>query len=293
MKKIFVLLSGLVLGLSSAHAIVRDTVTTVTPNYYNNYYNHPAYRYKNSNNVYRNPYRYQQNYYQGSGHYDRYGNYYQPQKLIQRFFKSKKNTNEVNAAFKDTGKITQAEESILGRTFEYQDTDIRLNRLERSVFSRTYPEMSDDKRIDNIIANSSKDIPANKLSMLEHKVFNRNFSMDTAQNRIERLEEKMFGAKQSGELTPRYETLSRAAKQYGALPVVNSNGGWRNALGSFLMGGTPTGTTPSLGWGMDPAAMGFLDDRGAGGDASYYTGNRGWGYDNRSTGSRSGVTILD
>jgi hypothetical protein len=180
MKKICVLLSGLMLSAVSAHAVVKDTVIGqgIAPPVYNHV--QPV---------------------------DRYVNY---------------------------AALAQAERTILGRTFEHQNVDVRLNRLERNVFRRTHPELPYDQRINNVLNNYNRDIAGNL-----------------------------------------------------------SGGGWRNVLGNFIMGGVPTGATPPLHWGMDPYSMGFIDQRGAGGDAGYYTGNRGWGYSNNSVGSRTGVTILD
>ena len=50
-------------------------------------------------------------------------------------------------------KVTEAEKTILGQTFENQDMNVRLNRLEESVFNRTYPTLSFEQRVNNIIVN--------------------------------------------------------------------------------------------------------------------------------------------
>ncbi len=266
MRKFVALISGLVLGLSSAQAIVKDSGVHIPPKSSSK---------KTTKAVMKSP-----------------------TPIIQT-----QTGSTYNIAFQSVNldRLTQAERTILGRTFEHQDVDIRLNRLERSVFNRINPGLTYNQRINNLITNAGSNstigIASNHLSRLEQRVFNRTFAMDTPRNRIERLEQNMFGAAQSGDLNARYETLNRASgsyqRQQRTVQQMPSSSGWRQNLGNMIMGGMVTGMTPPLTGGMDPYDMDFLDSRGAGGNARYHTGNRGWGYNNRSMGSRTGVTILD
>lgn len=168
--------------------------------------------------------------------------------------------------------ITKAEKSILGQTYENQHIDVRLNRLEKTVFNRTYPAMSYEQRVNNIIVNyKNNNLTANsavnkKLNKMEKKVFRRTFSDDSAENRISRLEEQIFGTIQNGDINSRYDMLSKAVSHYNnsqdafstvipddpyfALPP--TTGGIRSLAGSFTnfmnrqFVGMPTGYSPQI-----------------------------------------------
>ena len=56
-------------------------------------------------------------------------------------------------------KITQAERTILGKTYEKQHIGTRLNRLERNVFNKTFPRLSYEQRMNNIIVNYKNNLP--------------------------------------------------------------------------------------------------------------------------------------
>jgi len=353
MKKMFALLSCFVLFTGSAEAVTH-TVITNTP--FKSYATNNAYRYKNSHRVYNNgrynqynhnpnyhnshcndynrQYNNNRQYYNNNPYYDIYNQGYNNRPLrtiINRIKgdKETKNKNEVNISYQgykeapmSYPKISEAEKTILGRTYESQDLDSRLDRLEHSVFKKTYPKMSYEQRVNNLLKNYSNNNQNMNNSMLdlskiEQGVFKRSFDMDDPQKRIERIEERMFGAAQSGDINKRYETLKRASKNYSRnnsaynrapmysdsglpyyTPIISgSSGGWRSLFSPMMgqtlmggMGGVPTGMTPQ----MSPSYMDYMDAQSAGGEGSFNRyRNGGYDYDNRSTGGRTGVTILD
>lgn len=166
----------------------------------------------------------------------------------------------------------------------------------------------------------------NGLSRLEKQILKQTYEHDLPENRMERLETKMFGTCQSGDFNDRYNLLQSAAKNYKVYipdtayntrkqvyrqyrpPIFTgtSGSGWRNTLwGNFMnqFSGYPTGITPALSQGMDPAYMDYFeaerqmmkngyDSFGNGYDRYYQTP---YGYRNTkiNRGARTGVHILD
>ena len=206
-----------------------------------------------------------------------------------------------------TSKITQAESAILGQTYEYQTPEIRLNRLEKTVFNRTYPKLSYEQRVNNIIVNYKRNNTQSnsnfkKLNKYERNYFGRTYSNDTLENRISRLEEYTMGAIQSGDFNTRFENLQRyiashnsdrtytTFSPYCGTPVVQGSG-WRGLAGSLgnffsgMAGGTPTGLTP-------PVYSPYINNYGPDYQRGYYS-NKGWNDHNTYYGSGSGVHILD
>lgn len=222
-------------------------------------------------------------------------------------------------------KISEVERSLYGRVYANQDITLRLARLEKSIFSATYPNSTLSQRVDNIILNFNQinqysNISKTGLSRIEAKVFGRNYAQSDPQSRIERLEQELLGAIQEGDLAKRYETVKTAANSYNnnmaqdyyQNPLGTAPRGLKGLLGTlgsaFMGGGMMTGYTPSL----DPfSTMGYGNNTGYGnsyGNNNYanlggsspgygmYNGNRSnFGYSdqykNYGTGSR--VTILD
>lgn len=206
-------------------------------------------------------------------------------------------------------KVTQAERTILGQTYENQHIGVRLNRLERSVFNRTYPQMSYEQRMNNIIVNYKNNNVSNNpsvknLSKLERKIFKRTYDNDLTENRIARLEEQVMGTIQSGDLNSRYSMLTKAVPRYNkntfttvtpltpycGMPPVRMGSGWRGlagSLGNFFNSrfvGYPTGISPQM---YSP----YINNYGPDYQRGTY-GNTGWNYHNTWNGSGAGVHIL-
>lgn len=331
MRKIFLLLILMICGLNS-YAATR-TITTYKPIPYSrpaNYYSH----YNHYNN-YRNPYYYRNynhnyygnryynsgyNYYPSSSfwgvrNYNRpyyNNNYYRPNYSSRFFIKGDMDSGIVNISnhtpYTDS-QISAVEKNFYGKSFEYQDLDLRLNRLEKMIFNEIYPSKATEDRIENIMVNYKEKfnpISDKKLQRLEKKVFRRTYDNNSDQERVSRLEEQVLGAIQQGDLSSRVDNLDRiiANRQFtppvsspygtcygGYIPQMSSYGGWRgalNSLGSFFGGGYPTGLTPqmppynSLDFGMND-----------GGNSQMYVDNYGYMYNNSRTGTGSSIQILD
>ena len=164
-------------------------------------------------------------------------------------------------------RINQIETAIFGQIYANQDITYRLARLEKSIFSTTYPNLSFSQRVDNIVANFNKindypDISKIELNNIENMVFGKNYSSYGIQERIENLERKLLGAVQAGDMLSRYETIKVASKNNNRIVnpsypnyYQNSNlasrpkglKGVLGAIGTFLLGGgTMTGFSPPL-----------------------------------------------
>ena len=199
-------------------------------------------------------------------------------------------------------KISQAEQMILGQTYETQRVDVRLERLERNVFNRIYPKLSYEQRINNIIVNYRNNNAISGLNKLEQKVFGEAYNGDTDENRIARLEQEVMGTIQTGTLISRYKNLqqiiptyyhsSRMSRRPVDMPIMRSGGGWRGIAGSFAnflnaySTGYPTGYTPQI---QSP----YINyDYGPDYSRGFYN-NNGWGIHNQYYGSGAGVHILD
>lgn len=159
--------------------------------------------------------------------------------------------------------ISRIEQSLYGNSFDNQNISMRLSRIEKSLFTTTYPTAPETQRIDNIISNFNQinkypNISQNVLSRMESKVFKQSFPQNNTQRRVERLEQQIFGAVQSGDISSRYEALKIAINSYNKNPINNDDayssnnlaqGGWRGIagnLGSAILGGSMTGFTPQI-----------------------------------------------
>jgi len=205
--------------------------------------------------------------------------------------------------------VTKIEQTLFGNTYTKQDITIRLSRIERSMFSATYPGASVDQRVQNIIMNFNQinqnpNISQNVLSRIEAKVLNQKFPQNSAQRRIERLEEQVFGAVQSGDLDTRYQNLLTASKKFNNLAqnsIVPSTG-WRgivqNLGNSFVGGGYVTGVTPPINpyyGNYSPSTYGYSANPFGNGSGIYRGIRTNTGmYDGfQDFGSGAGVNILD
>lgn len=332
MKKIILLLLLLVFGLN-AYAATR-TIRTYRPipyrrssnpfiRPYNTY--HGRYYDRNYNKAY-----YNNRYYNSGYHYypRRSGisnglrilnrpayrsNFYFGPRFGSRFrFRSEMASAYVPVSYNSDVKdprVSLVEKNIYGKSFEHQEMNLRLNRLEKSMFNKTYPSMSVKERIDNLFVNYNSEIQQvspKELSSLEKRVFKRTYENDSEADRISRLEENVLGAIQQGDMNNRVERLNRAVagrkftapveSPYGTcyggyMPQMYNQSGWRGALsslGSIFSGGYPTGYTPQIA-PYDSFNFGFDD----GGTSSMYTGNRGYMYHNTRRGTGTSVQILD
>lgn len=167
--------------------------------------------------------------------------------------------------------LNNIEQRLFGRMFLNQPILGRLARIEKALFSTTYPSANEEQRIENIISNFNQinkypNISGNILSKLETQILNQSYPEASPERRIERLEQQMFGATQSGDLDARYAALRAAAKNYNTNTYYNNplasnriaQGGWKGILGALgnsmiggnLMGdpwgGTMTGFTPPI-----------------------------------------------
>lgn len=222
-------------------------------------------------------------------------------------------SNPYNANYSAIGRIERA---LFGRSYEGQNISFRLSRIEKTLFTTTYPNSSNAQRIDNIISNFNQinkypNISRNALSRMETKIFNQSFPQNSSERRIERLEQRIFGAMQSGDIDSRYNALIAASQNYSVNPMGNyypnpiGTNGWKGILGSLgnaMLGGNMTGFTPSINPYYNNN-YGYNDPYLNSGQGGYgiYKGNRvnnglgGYSYQDNFTnyGSGTGVTILD
>lgn len=217
------------------------------------------------------------------------------------------NYNNVNNT--SNTNLSKIEYTLYGRSFESQNIGIRLGRIEKSLFSTTYPNQSYEQRIDNIISNFNQinkmpNISKSDLNRLEAKAFNQNFAQLSPEKRVERLEEKIFGAAQSGDLKTRINNLKLATKFNNGQSVNNINPmmktGWRgiaSTLGNAFNGGTMTGFTPPIDSSYNNYNTPYMGIGGGNyGMNGGYSNNRGLfreynGFSNFGTGA--GVRILN
>ena len=209
--------------------------------------------------------------------------------------------------------IARIETTLFGRSFDGQSITLRLSRIERSLFTTTYPNSTYVQRIDNIISNFNQmnrypNISTNILSGMEKKVLSQNFGQDNTQRRIERLEEQVFGAVQSGDVDSRYKALQIAVRNYNRnnilSPTTVANTGWKgilNNIGSSIMGGTMTGFTPPInpyygnGYNSNNNLIPFASGNGIYQGYGISRGPFGYSYNDgfSNYGTGTGVTILD
>ena len=201
-------------------------------------------------------------------------------------------------------RLSLVEKNVYGKSFEHQPVNLRLNRLEKEMFNRTFPTMDKAERINNIFVNySANSIPDKEISKLEKSILNCTYSENPVPERISRLEEEIFGTIQSGDLNKRLNKLQAAieakkmqrAQKAPVSPYGTCYGGympqsgWRSTLGRFgnFFGGYPTGMTPPIqtmpafGMGGSGIQQGYTDNWG------------GYAYNNTTRGGGMGVHIID
>ena len=163
-------------------------------------------------------------------------------------------------------KITKLESIILNKTFENEEIESRLQRLEKKTCSRIYSGSDLAWRVDNITRQIDQselyDIPAKELASLEKKILGKTYKKDNLENRLSRLEHKMLGAMQSGKPDERYQTILTASTHYtdfgntSSIPLnsdfttAQNTGGIKNAFKNVFhtitSTGSITGFTPQI-----------------------------------------------
>ncbi len=164
-------------------------------------------------------------------------------------------------------KITKLESIILNKTFEDEDIEYRLQRLEKKACSRIYSGSDLAWRVDNISKKIDQselyDIPAKELATLEKKILGKSYKKDNIENRLARLEQKMLGAMQSGKPDERYKTILTASSHYmdfnnpitsplnsftttSTQPTGGIKNVFKNAFHTITNAGSITGFTPQI-----------------------------------------------
>lgn len=297
--------------------------------YYGNYYN----RYNNYNNNWRNSrYYYPTRYYNNNYPRPTYNNYYTPQNVnafdkfhnmnrtIHRYNSSpariyRLNRSEVASNIKPVSyttdvnkkdpRLSLVEKNIYGKSFDHQEINLRLNRLEKSMFNKTYPSLSNEERIENLFVNYNKELQnaiPQELSELEKNVFKKTYEKEDDLSRVSRLEAQVLGAIQQGNLNKRVDVLKDAiaSSQYsspygtcygGYMPPMNTNKGIKNTLsrlGDMFGMGCPTGFSPQI-----PPYDTYHFDMQDGGNSEFYRDNYGYYYNNTNRATGTGIQILD
>lgn len=168
-----------------------------------------------------------------------------------------------------------------------------------------------------MISTTSNKTVNRDLNKLEDLYFDTKYSKDEIGDRLERLEYRAFGAIQNGSDLDRISKLKRAASTYRNFKnyqmeqayspyyeqsIFRSGRGWRGLFNNWgnnyghYYPGYPTGITPPINYG----SPGFYNNSycsspdlyGAGMSKGYRT-NTGWGNRYTTSGSKSGITILD
>ena len=164
-------------------------------------------------------------------------------------------------------KISQIKNILFNKTYENEDIEERLKRLEKKTCSRIYSGSDLSWRVDNIMANMDQgllyNIPTKELSNIEKKILGKSYTKDKLDNRLARLEYQMLGAAQSGKPDERYQTILSASNHYTNMGLNNNpfgnttiattqnSGGFKgmlqNVFGSmFNSGYVTTGYTPPI-----------------------------------------------
>lgn len=228
-------------------------------------------------------------------------------------------------------KISQLENIIFQKTYENEDIEKRLERLEKKTCARSFTGADLAWRTDNIISHIDQselyNIPSKDLAFVEKKILGRSYKKDNLENRLTRLEQKMLGAVQSGKPDERYQTILTASNHYtdfgnntpsfgNTIGLTQGNGlknTLQNIFGSMFNNGYMTGFTPPISSYDYNVPYGFSPNYGPYGPrmpyySPYHNYNRGYGNNgyHRSirtntgyynsfgqTGSGCGINILD
>lgn len=163
-------------------------------------------------------------------------------------------------------KISQIESILFNKTYENEDIELRLRRLEKKTCSRIFSGSDLSWRVDNIMSHVDQsklyNISSKELAAIEKKILGKSYARDNLDSRLSRLEQQMFGASQSGKPDERYQTLLAASNHYTNMSLPSSSfetttitttqpqgrvkGMLRNVFGSMFDSGYVTGCTPPI-----------------------------------------------
>lgn len=163
-------------------------------------------------------------------------------------------------------KISQLESILFNKTYESEDIELRLRRLEKKTCSRIFAESDLSWRVDNIMSHVDQsklyNISSKELAAIEKKVLGKCYARDNLDSRLSRLEQQMLGASQSGKPDERYQTILAASNHYTNMSLPSSSfdtttittiqpqgrvkGMLRNVFGAMFDGGYVTGCTPPI-----------------------------------------------
>lgn len=168
-----------------------------------------------------------------------------------------------NNGYTSYPKISQIESIVFNKTYETEDIETRLRRLEKKTCSQIFPSADLAWRVDNIMTRIDQsalyNIPSKDLAKIERNVLGRSYVRDKIETRLSRLEQKMLGATQSGKPDERYQTILSASNHYTdfenlANPINTAIGtssgnlknAFQNIFSSIFSNGCMTGYTPPI-----------------------------------------------
>ena len=172
-----------------------------------------------------------------------------------------------NNGYTSYPKITQLENIILKKTYENEDIEQRLERLEKKACARTHKGSDLAWRVDNLMGKIDQselyNIPSKELASIEKKILGKSYKKDNINNRLARLEYKMLGASQSGKIDERYQTILTASNHYmdfgnsisnplttfTTTSIPSTSGiktAFKNAFNTIRSTGSITGYTPPI-----------------------------------------------
>lgn len=138
----------------------------------------------------------------------------------------------VSAESAFNSELTRIENEVWGLNYQNDTDDVRLDRLEKQIFGANNPKLDTNKRINKITQSlglesledekkslSDLYIPEKAgqgaeypiVDSLESTLLGSVYKTEDINIRLERLEKKVFGTKQTGDLSERTEALQRYA----------------------------------------------------------------------------------
>ena len=122
--------------------------------------------------------------------------------------------------------ISNMENTIWGFTYDKDDVQKRLSRIEKNVFGKANQGLTKENRIkklnevlgietqedkikisEQIYEKEAQDVSYPQIDQLEYQTFQQTYEKENIYKRLERLEKKIFGSKQEGTLSLRTDKL--------------------------------------------------------------------------------------